>query len=140
MAKGSAKGTLLQVNQGTAGWQTVAELRTIGFNGATTEELDVTTHDSTGNAREKVAQWINYGNVSANGLYDPADATQGSTGFGLIALFQAQSQQSWRIQPQGTTAGSITFTGYVGEFSATFNYEEAMAFSSSITLNGPAAF
>src|SRR5665213_2915554 len=87
MASGAifARGTLLKIGDGggTEAFTTIAEVITLAGPDLTLDMIDVTSHDSTNGARERIGGLLDIGQITASVNFIPTNATQSFTS-GLI--------------------------------------------------------
>lgn len=121
-------GTTLKKTSGTA--MTVASLTSIGEIGIESDEIDVTTLDSTGGYKEFIAGFKDAGEVSLAGFVKSEDNMQA-----MLALAEAQSLETWEIEfPSGS---KWTFTGFVKSWKESESTVEGVrGFSGSIRISG----
>ena len=110
MALVLSKGTTLQMTIATVG-TTVAQLKTISFDGAESETFDSTTLDSGIGKRHTPTGYVEGGSFSASGFYDP------SVHSGLAAAVNDSYFDAGDLVPIACT---VTFTDD-GESAMTFN-------------------
>jgi hypothetical protein len=109
----------------------IAQLRKFAFGGAKTTLDDVTNLDSPTAYMERIATVIDPGDVTFDGVLDPANATYSA----LNTLQANRTLSNWLITlTDGTT---YAFAGYVTEFvPAAVDYSKAITFSGKITITG----
>ena len=114
MAKYAAKGMVLEFGNTSGGasstWTAVGQMQTIGGPaGQSTDEIDVTTHDTVGDYKEFLASFIDGGNVSVTVVYDPKLASH-KLSSGVPSVLRIT--RDWRITLTNTpTASMIAFPG-----------------------------
>ncbi|MGJ5817038.1 phage tail tube protein [Paludibaculum fermentans] len=92
---------------------TVASVKSISGPKLSAEQIDVTTHDSSGSYREFVQSFKDSGEVTLNLVYDPSDTTQGNS-TGLLSLFNSGAVTAMAISyPMTSPVKKLTFTGIV---------------------------
>jgi hypothetical protein len=92
---------------------TVANVKSISGPKLSAEQIDVTTHDSSGSYREFVQSFKDSGEVSLNLVYDPSDTTQGNS-TGLLSLFNSGAVTAFAISyPMTSPVKKLTFSGIV---------------------------
>ena len=114
------------------GLNVVADLSSIGSPSMSTEELDVTTLDSTGGVREFIAGFTDPGEVSISGFFVPGDAGQAA----MYAALKSKDLQDFEIIYPASLGASWTFQGYVSAFNVTAETEEAIGFEATIRVSG----
>jgi predicted secreted protein len=94
------KGTKLQrntaVSPAPATWQTIAEVKSITGPGMTGDILDVTTHDTIGNWREKIAGLLDAGTLTFTVNFIP-DHLSHSSQTGFVADFVNRTKRDHQI-------------------------------------------
>lgn len=108
----------------------VADLTSIGEVGVESDEIDVTTLDSTGGYKEYIAGFKDAGEVSLEGIIKSENAMET-----MLALAEAQAIESWTI----TTASGSTwaFDGFVKSFKESeATVDGVRGFSASIRVSG----
>jgi len=116
-------------------WNAVAlaELTNISYNGSKVEQLDVSSHDSTGQNREYVAGWGDAGEITIEGNYIAGDTT-GQIAFATDAV--AKTTREWIITAPNSVF-SLTGNGFVSQApSLTFSSDGAIKFTASIKISG----
>ena len=123
MAITTAKGTI--VNLGNAAspssYAAIGQIRSITGSTTKADIVDITTHDTAGNAHKKLAVLVDYGDFSFEINFDKADATHAFT-TGLWSLLVALTKRGYQcIFPN--SAGTMLFDAYVNqhEFNAPVN-------------------
>lgn len=107
MAKSTTFGAVLK-----KGATTVAQLRRLGdFNLATTELIDCTTHDTTGNMREYLPSEVgDTDEFDAELAYDPADSGHQAL---ITAATPPVTAEAWDVELNAATAKVWRFTGII---------------------------
>lgn len=108
----------------------VADLTSIGEIGVESDEIDVTTLDSSGGYKEYIAGFKDAGEVSLAGIIKSEDAMEA-----MLALAESQSLEEWTIE---TVNGSTwVFDGFVKSFKeAEATVDGVRGFSASIRVSG----
>jgi len=108
----------------------VADLTSIGEIGLESDEIDVTTLDSTGGYKEYIAGFKDAGEVSLGGIIKSEDAMET-----MLALAEAQSVEEWTVE---TASGSTwVFDGFVKIFKeGEATVEGVRGFTASIRISG----
>lgn len=108
----------------------VADLTSIGEIGLESDEIDVTTLDSTGGYKEFIAGFKDAGEVSLEGIIKSEDAMET-----MLALAEAQSIEEWTIE---TASGSTwVFDGFVKMFKeGEATVDGVRGFTASIRVSG----
>lgn len=123
--------TLVKTKSGTEGEDlTVADLTNIGRVGIESDEIDVTTLDSTGGYKEFIAGFKDAGEVSLAGIIKSETAM-----VSMLALADSQSVEEWTVtSPDGST---WVFDGFVKMFEESeATVDGVREFSGSIRISG----
>jgi predicted secreted protein len=131
MAKGAAFGTSFKITGGTV----VGNIHTIKGPGVTLSLADVTSHDSTGGWREKVATLLEGGPVNLGMHYDPANAQIKNAAGGLLYLMTTRASANFTITMPGGAA--IIFQGFVTNFNPDMPHDGALGCEVEVTPTGP---
>lgn len=127
------KGTLLQVETATPGtYITIPECRAIRAPSADREQLDATSHDSTGAAREFVGGLVDFGEVVADCNYRPDDTIHQQCI--ADAASTTSVARNFRIRMVGTR--SVDFAGYVQRFERNYPHDNLYRGDISIKVSG----
>ena len=127
------------VNFGTAtGTATTATLANVtGISGLDSEVsvIDVTSHDSTGSYREKVASFIDAGQVALDVNFDPNVATHRATTGGILYLRDQRLTVPWEVKFPGSPSHKVAFQAFVksAPFDAPFDDKLAMTVTLEVT-------
>lgn len=108
----------------------IADLTSIGEVGVESDEIDVTTLDSTGGYKEYIAGFKDAGEVSLAGIIK-SETAMGA----MLALAESQEIEEWTIRtPIGST---WVFNGFVKSFKeAEATVDGVRGFSGSIRVSG----
>lgn len=108
----------------------IADLTSIGEVGVESDEIDVTTLDSTGGYKEYIAGFKDAGEVSLAGIIKSETAMEA-----MLALAESQEIEEWTIRtPIGST---WVFNGFVKSFKeAEATVDGVRGFSGSIRVSG----
>lgn len=135
-----AFGTQLQVaDAGGLNFTTIAGLTNIEGPGGSREVRDATAHDSPGKFREKLPGFVDGGQVTLEGYYDPADATHDEA-TGLSGLWKSGEIRNFKIIDVDDADSETTFSGFVSEFSRSAPFEGMLGFSATIEVTGVPVF
>lgn len=130
MARYKAKGTLLQYGGSPT---TVIQVETIDGPTTTTEYLDVTDHDTSGNYRNFVASLVDSGEITFTINYDANDPTHRY----LKGAQDNQSLESWTLVFPTSPTVSATFDGYVSGYQFSAPVDGKLQASLTIKIDGP---
>lgn len=122
-------GTTLTLNPDTDN-DLIADLTSIGEVGVESDEIDVTTLDSTGGYKEFIAGSKDAGEVSLAG-YVKSEANMED----MLALAEAQTIENWEIE--FTSGSKWTFSGFVKSWKeAESTVDGVRGFTGSIRISG----
>jgi hypothetical protein len=112
-------------------WTNIAQLQKFAFGGIKVATDNITNLDSPDAFEEILATTINPGDVSFDGILDPANAEVGD----LVTRLQARTLSNFKITL--TDGSKFTFSGYFTELvPATVEYSKAIMYSGKITITG----
>lgn len=121
-----------------ASYTRVAQVRKYNFSAVKAEFEDTTTLDSANVAGAVYKEWLKIlldgGSCKFDGVLNPADPTTQ----GLMANLQTAGNTAlnyWKITL--SSGSTMTFQGYVEEFTIGNEYNKAVPFTSSIKISGP---
>ena len=143
MAGIKAIGSKLSVNTGTTStpvWTQIANLTSIGEIGLESDEIDVTTLDSTGDFKEYIGGAKDGGTIDLEGnIVTDAGLTQ------LYTLANSRDIKEFKIEyptkTGETTAAYWTVTGYIASCKdGEKTVDGLLTFSSSIRVSGAPTF
>jgi predicted secreted protein len=111
----AAFGAIVQfgTTTGTATTATLSNVTNISGLDGETETIDVTSHDSGGAYREKVASFLDLGQVTLDYNFDPNEATHRATSGGVIWLKDQRILAPWVIKFPGSPSHKVAFQAYV---------------------------
>lgn len=112
------QGTLLEKDKdGMGDWRVIAKCKSISGPSFEADEIDVTTHDSAGGFREFIRGLVDPGEISAECVFDPTDASHAEVD-GVIADLLSGTIFGYRIQ--WVDAGrELQFSAFVKSFPIT---------------------
>jgi predicted secreted protein len=122
------KGTKLQRNsggtQGTPTYVEIANLTSISGPSATTDQIDITSHNTASSFREMMTGMTDGGEVNASVNYDPGQTTLAS-GWGaasnahnrLMQDLEDGSEYTYRVVFPDTGSSTVEFPGVVSSVS-----------------------
>jgi predicted secreted protein len=117
MAITTAKGSQLKLGNAASPttYATIGQVRSIAGPTAKPHIVDITTHDTAGFWRKKLAVLIDAGNVTFEVNFDSADVTH-AFATGLWSLMVALTKRGYQlIFP--SASGTLTFSAYIGDHS-----------------------
>lgn len=132
--KYDAFGTQLQMGDGAMPevFTTVAGLRDIDGPGGDTEVRDATSHDSPGQRREKRPGFIDDGDVTLDGLYDPQDPSH----VAFLVARDTRAIKNWRIVDVDDDTSTTEFAGFIKSFRRRAPYNDMLGFRAAIEVTG----
>jgi predicted secreted protein len=113
----------------------IAELRSIDGPSLATDDVDVTSHDSTDAVKEFLAGLTDGGEVSFEGNFLSGDTSQTD----LIDDQIARTTQTVTLTPASSTK-SWTFTGYIKNLSFSSPYDTQQTINGTIKVAGKPTF
>lgn len=115
----------------------LAKLTNIGEIKIETDDIDVTTLDSTGGYKEYIPGFKDAGEVSIEGVI-----TEDSPMETLLGLVSSQKTVNWEIVPNGVTKGEgWKFSGYIKSFGESeASTDGVRKFTASIRISGEPTF
>ena len=137
MAGRAAFGTTIAFGQPPTNVANVTEIS--GLDGDV-EMIDVTSHDSGGAYREKIASFIDAGQVSLEINFDPNNATHRATTGGIIYLRDQRVAETWRITFPGTPTHYVTFQAFVKSAGFSAPFDDKLGMSVTLEVTGPATW
>ena len=132
------------VSFGTAtGTTTAATLTNVtGIGGLDTdvEVIDVTSHDSSGAYREKVASFIDAGQLTFDINFDPNSATHRATTGGILYLRDQRTIVPWKVTFPGSPSHSFLVQGFVKGAPFDAPYDDKISATVTVELTGSATW
>ena len=138
MAGFSAFGTVLLMCDSSATPSTatdaIGDLTNISGPTMSAEEIDVTSHDSTGAFREFVPSFLDPGEISVEG-----NLMSGGGAEDMVDAFNDRKRQSFKVIFPTTDSLSWKFDGYVTGVETDAPYDDKASFSATIKVTGSPA-
>lgn len=134
MSKVAAKGAIVKVTVASV-LTAVPYMGDLTLSLGETERIDVTTHDSAGNAREFLQTWQGEGQLSFGIKYDPANAVHEA----LRAAHGGAAIASSVVLPDAGAA-TFTFNANVTGFEITAGVDGALEASITMKTTGAVTF
>lgn len=130
----AAFGTTIAFGTGTAP-TAVANVTNISGLDGDVETIDVTAHDSGSAYRQKIASFIDAGQVSLDLNFDPNSATHRATSGGILYLRDQRTVERWKVTFPGSPIHYVTFDAFVKNagFEAPFDDKLSMAVTLEVT-------
>ena len=130
----AAFGTTIAFGTGTAP-TAVANVTNISGLDGDVETIDVTSHDSGSAYRQKLASFIDAGQVNLDLNFDPNSATHRATSGGILYLRDQRTVERWKVTFPGSPIHYVTFDAFVKNagFEAPFDDKLSMAVTLEVT-------
>lgn len=141
MAGKYAQGTLLQLNTTGSTYVTVAEITGVEIELGDSDEIDVTSHDTSGSYREFIAGFTDGSVVNFELNFLPGSSTHDQSATGLMGI--KGTNKNWRIVlPASASATQMrfAFAGYVRGLTINAPHGDKLTGSGSIKINGAVVF
>lgn len=139
MAAKQAIGTLLKVGNGASPevFTTIAGISSITGPQFTANEIDVTSHDTTGGYREKITGLKDAGSVSGT-IYFDASLTQHQA---LLTDFNNNTRKNYRLElATFSPARYFAFAARIQEVNYSFDVDGAQQATITFQIDGNATF
>jgi predicted secreted protein len=101
-----------------------------------TETIDVTAHDSGGAYRQKIASFMDAGQVSLELNFDPNNVTHRATSGGILYLKDQRTVETWKITFPGTPAHSVSFSAFVKNAGFDAPFDDKLSMSVTLEVTG----
>jgi predicted secreted protein len=125
---------------GTATTGTLVNVTNISGLDGETETIDVTAHDSGSAYREKVASFIDAGQVTLDVNFDPQQTTHRATSGGILWLRDQRIVCPWVITFPGTPVHKVAFMGFVKSAGFEAPFDDKLSMSVTIETSGSATW
>lgn len=125
---------------GTTTSATLTNVTNISGLDGETEVIDVTSHDSSSAYREKVASFIDAGQVQLEANFNPNEATHRATTGGILYLRDQRTIVPWKLTFPGSPTHSVTFQGFVKSAPIDLPFDDKMTMSPVIEVTGSATW
>lgn len=139
MAGKAAFGTTIAFGTGTSP-AAVANVTEISGLDGDTEVIDVTAHDSGGAYREKIASFLDAGQVSLELNFNPRAATHRATSGGILYLRDQRTVETWRVTFPGTPVDYVTFQAFVKNAGFSAPFDDKLGMSVTLEVTGSATW
>jgi len=116
----------------TEAFTEIAGARNIQGPNYSAETIDVTHHASPGNYREMVPSFLSGGEVTADILYDSADATHGA----LFTDYEARTLRNFEMTLTDTGAEVHSFSAYITGLVIGAPLDDAVTLALTLTISG----
>ena len=125
---------------GTATAATLANVTNISGLGGDVEEIDVTSHDSSGAYREFVASFLDAGEVTFDVNFDPNQTTHRATTGGILYLRDQRLVVPWKLTFPGSPTHSATFQGFVKGAPFDAPFDDKLSATVTVRVTGSATW
>lgn len=125
---------------GTTTSATLTNVTNISGLDGETEVIDVTSHDSSSAYREKVASFIDAGQVQLEANFNPNEATHRATTGGILYLRDQRTIVPWKLTFPGSPTHSVTFQGFVKSAPIDLPFDDKMTMKPVIEVTGSATW
>lgn len=125
---------------GTATTATLTNVTNISGLDGETEVIDVTSHDSASAYREKVASFLDAGQVKLSVNFDPNSATHRATAGGILYLRDQRTIVPWMVTFPGTPVHKVGFTGFVVSAPIDAPFDDKLNMEVTIEVTGSATW
>jgi len=125
---------------GTTTSGTLANVTNISGLDGETETIDVTAHDSGSAYREKVASFIDAGQVTLDVNFDPNAATHRATTGGILYLRDQRTIVPWKVTFPGTPVHYVTFQAFVKSAGFEAPFDDKLSMSVTLETTGAATW
>jgi predicted secreted protein len=125
---------------GTTTTATLANVTNIAGLDGETEVIDVTSHDSSGAYREKVASFLDAGQMTFDVNFDPNSTTHRATSGGVMWLRDQRTIVPWKITFPGSPVHSVLFQGFVKSAGFEDPFDDKLALSLVVEVTGSATW
>lgn len=125
---------------GTTTSGTLANVTNISGLDGETETIDVTAHDSGSAYREKVASFIDAGQVTLDVNFDPNAATHRATTGGILYLRDQRTIVPWKVTFPGTPTHYVMFQAFVKSAGFEAPFDDKLSMSVTLETTGAATW
>jgi predicted secreted protein len=134
----AALGVVVQfgTTTGTATTATLTNVNNVSGLDSDVEEIDVTSHDSSGSYREFVASFIDAGEVQFDLNFDPNSATHRASSGGILWLRDQRINAPWKITFPGSPVHSVRFQGFVKSAPFDAPYDDKLSATVTVRVTG----
>ena len=135
MAKYAAKGTVIShggAASGSPSYSAIGQVQSLGIPSDSADELDVTTHDSTGGRKEFLNGLIDTDDLSVSMVYDAADSVHAA-----LRAAAGGAAQHFKIELTGPASNNThTFDALVKSFSIDLPHDGVQTATMTIKRSG----
>lgn len=125
---------------GTTTSGTLANVTNISGLDGETETIDVTAHDSGSAYREKVASFIDAGQVTLDVNFDPNATTHRATTGGILYLRDQRTIVPWKVTFPGTPVHYVMFQAFVKSAGFEAPFDDKLSMSVTLETTGAATW
>ena len=138
----AASGMVVQfgTTTGTATSATLTNVTNISGLDSDVEEIDVTSHDSSGRYREFVGSFVDAGEVSFDLNFNPNEATHRASSGGILWIRDNFLTVPWKLKFPGTPAHSVSFMGFVKSAPLDLPFDDKQSATVTVRLTGSATW
>lgn len=130
------KGSLLQAGDvATAtNFVTIPGVRTISLSGLVADTLDATSHDTASGFRDKMQGLKDWGQVTFECLWEPANVTHAQA----FTDFKAGTERYYllTIKQAGVEKGTFQFKAFVNDYPFTVPFDALLTLQVALTIKG----
>jgi predicted secreted protein len=125
---------------GTATTATLTNVTNVSGLDGEAETIDVTSHDSGGAYREKVASFLDAGQVTIDYNFNPQEATHRATSGGVLWLRDQRIAAPWQITFPGMPSHKVLFQAFVKSAGFEAPYDDKLSGSITLETSGSATW
>jgi predicted secreted protein len=125
---------------GTATTATLTNVTNIGGLDTEVEVIDVTSHDSASAYREKVASFIDAGQLTMDVNFNPNETTHRATTGGILYLRDNRTIVPWKVTFPGTPVHSFLVQGFVKSAPFDAPFDDKLSATITVELTGSATW
>lgn len=122
---------------GTTTTATLANVTNVSGLDGETETIDVTSHDSGSAYREKVASFLDAGQITFDVNFDPNVATHRATSGGILWLKDQRINAPWVVTFPGTPVHKVAFQGFVKSAPFEAPFDDKLGMTVTVEVTGP---
>lgn len=125
---------------GTTTTGTLANVTNISGLDGETEVIDVTSHDSGSAYREKVASFLDAGQVTFELNFDPNAASHRATTGGIMWIKDQRIIVPWVVTFPGTPIHKVSFSGFVKSAPFDAPFDDKLSSTVTVEVTGSATW
>lgn len=135
----AAFGTTIAFGTGTAP-TAVANVTNISGLDGDVETIDVTSHDSGSAYRQKIASFIDAGQVNLDLNFDPNNATHRATSGGILYLRDQRTLERWKVTFPGAPIHYVSFDAFVKNAGFEAPFDDKLSMAVTLEVSGAATW